>query len=122
MWGAGGRGQGCGGDRTLLVHVALDAEEVLAIAVHLVILPLALVLVRLGATVLAMPIVHVRLPVALVGVAARKRELARAGALVVLPVPGVHGAALVADLALAVPEKAGDLIFGLCTRGGQRGA
>ena len=81
-----------------------------------------LILVRLGATVLAMPIVHVRLPVALVGVAARKRELARAGALVVLPVPGVHGAALVADLALAVPEKAGDLIFGLCTRGGQRGA
>mmetsp|Transcript_51736 Transcript_51736/g.124402 ORF Transcript_51736/g.124402 Transcript_51736/m.124402 type:complete len:234 (-) Transcript_51736:310-1011(-) len=60
-----------------------------------------------------MPVVHVRLPGALVDVAARKRELARAVTLVVLPVPRVLGAALVTDLALAVPELAGDLQVGL---------
>ena len=99
--GAGGRGrgagrcrrqeEGCGGERALLVHVALDADEVLAVAVHLVLLPLAFVLIRVGAAVLAIPVVHVLLPVALVHVAARERELTRAGALVILPLPCVLG-------------------------------
>ena len=104
---------------TLLVYVALDAEQVLPMAVHLVLVPLALVLVCLGAAVLAVPVVHVLLPAALIDVAARKRELARAGALVVLPTARVLRAALVADHALAVAHLAWNLEVGLWWQGGQ---
>ena len=71
---------------------------------HLVIRPLALVLVAVGARVLAHAVVHAILPLSFVYVAAREDVCARAHALVVLPFANVRGARVVLDLAIPVPH------------------
>mmetsp|Transcript_85596 Transcript_85596/g.170902 ORF Transcript_85596/g.170902 Transcript_85596/m.170902 type:complete len:272 (+) Transcript_85596:771-1586(+) len=68
-----------------LVDVAGGAVVVAPLARHLVVLPLALVLIAVGARVFSVTVVQACLPLAFVDISAREGVLARADALVMLP-------------------------------------